>query len=388
MKIGIVGNGKMGLDILYDLIEKKYEVVLIVRKHNSVQAIKSKILKLFKRKLKIGIIKENDYKIILDNISVSSSYKELYGCNLVIETVIEDLDVKKKVVKEIEENVNDDCIISTNTSSLDIDEIFTNCTKKGRCMGIHYFYPIQFNPIVEVSTSSDTNNYSLKKVEKFLNNTGKKALLLEGEGNLILAKILTTIISYSYYLFKKGDLSVEDIDKEISNNVMRYGIFNIIDSTGVLIVKKCLIRFRNERNYFLNDTLYEDLINIEENRKCDNLIDEFNLLESKRNKSSIRSSIIASKENYSDRIKALLLNEISYILNNKIINDKTLFEAVELALGLKENILDMIMTIGQDRIKDMLNLEYNKNPADIFIYENIDKLASMRSEKDIILGVD
>ncbi|MBN8046349.1 MULTISPECIES: 3-hydroxyacyl-CoA dehydrogenase family protein [Paraclostridium] len=384
MKIGIVGNGKMGLDILNDLIEKKYEVVLIVRNPDAVKTIKSKILKLFKRKLRIGIIKEHDYKTIVDSISVSASYKDLQSCNLVIETVIENLYVKKKVVQEIEENVNDDCIISTNTSSLDIDKIFTNCRKKERCMGIHYFYPIQFNPIVEVSTSSDTNNYSIKKVEEFLHHTKKKTLLLEGEGNLILAKILTTIISYSYYLFKKGDLSVEDVDREISNNVMRYGIFNIIDSTGVLIVKKCLMRFRNERNYFLNDILYDDLTNIEKNRKCDNLIDEFNLLENKRNKSSITSSILASKENYSDRVKAVLLNEISYILNNKIITDETLFEAIELALGLKESILDMITTIGPDRIKDMLKFEYNAKSIDIFRYEKINKLVCRKLNKEIV----
>lgn len=373
MVIGIVGRGKMGLDLFNLIIEYDYKVVLIGR------AIDDNIVKKFKntlaRKVKHNLITKEHMEKMLDNICITSDYKKLKLCDIVFETVIEDLNVKQEVFKKIEDNVSSSCILATNSSSYQVDDIFDRIANKKRCMGIHFFYPMKIVKIVEINELVESDNIYIKKAEKFLSDIDRKVLLLSDNGKLILSKILTTLAAVVFNECKENNCQITQMDSLIKEKLMIFGVFEIVDSTGFKIIKNCLINFSDERHNSIYKQLYNKTIELEEKGYYGQSNGKGYLIAEAEGICVIDEEKKMQKSNYEIallNIKAIMLNEIAHIGNNIIKNNPFFLEAIEEALGLKVSLKEMYFEIQDKKIEEILYKKNKKEGQALYVKEKYD----------------
>jgi 3-hydroxybutyryl-CoA dehydrogenase len=166
---------------------------------------------------------------------------------LVIESVNEDRALKQDIFKMVEAIVRPDCIMATNTSSIPLEQVFEKCTKKDRCLGMHFFYPVKITNFVEVNKTKLTDQFFVEKVKDLLVSVEKKYLELNHEVNLLPTKLYTLFTTEIYNIYEENYLPIEEIDEIVKSNLIIFGVFEIIDSTGVNIIMECLENFMNPR---------------------------------------------------------------------------------------------------------------------------------------------
>jgi 3-hydroxybutyryl-CoA dehydrogenase len=148
----------------------------------------------------------------LNNIIITTNYDDLKDCELVIEAISEDMDVKKDVFSTLDEIVNKDAILATNTSSLSITEIARVTNRPDKIIGMHFFNPVPLMKLVEVikgiATSEDTKN----KIIEMCNTLGKTAVEVEEAPGFVVNRILIPMINEAIGILADGVASAKDID--------------------------------------------------------------------------------------------------------------------------------------------------------------------------------
>jgi len=148
--VGVVGSGAMGRGIIQVTAEGGMAVRVYDAKPGAGQAARDFIGQMLARQAEKGRLGKDEVEAAMGRISVVDGYAGLVGCDVVIEAVFEDMDVKKAVFAELDKITGPDTILATNTSSFSVTEIASVCEKKGRVAGLHYFNPVPLMKLVEV----------------------------------------------------------------------------------------------------------------------------------------------------------------------------------------------------------------------------------------------
>jgi 3-hydroxybutyryl-CoA dehydrogenase len=222
-KIAIIGAGTMGHSIAFTLLEN-FRIVNLID-------IDERALEESVKRIKYYVEAKNDKSVSLRNLSTFSDIEPgVDSVELVIETVPEDLDLKKEVFKKVDEICSDSVVITTNTSGIPIGLIADATKAKNRVIGTHFFYPVPAMPIVEVVRSRYTSDVVVDEIVKFFRSIGKRPLLVNKDvpgfiGNRLQAAMAREAIS----LVQKGVATPDDIDYAV-----RY-IFGVrFPHTGIL----------------------------------------------------------------------------------------------------------------------------------------------------------
>ena len=149
-KIGVLGAGTMGAGIAQVAAQAGHRVVLVDSNEVNLNKAKDNFEKIFKRLVEKDKLTNVQMIEILNKISYSSSIDSFSNCGLVIEAIIEKLEIKHQVFRELESVVSEDCILASNTSSLSIASIGSVLVKSDRIIGIHFFNPAPLMPLVEI----------------------------------------------------------------------------------------------------------------------------------------------------------------------------------------------------------------------------------------------
>jgi len=265
MRIGIVGSGKMGNDV-FNLIRNSQGVdkaVLICRKNETSKEINEKIKSKYMKKVSRGQLTAEDADELSKKLFASNMYEDLHDCDIVIESVTEDLCLKQGIVEKIEKMVSETCVIMSNTSSLNIKDIFVNVSMKENCAGFHFFYPVLMWPAVEICFLSDKNNDARKKVESFVEIIDKVPLHLSISSNLLISRILTAMVAYLYSIYVNFQISPSDMDYFVKDQIMAFGIFETIDASGFTIIKSCLNNFNCKQHENIMSSLLSVILSAE-----------------------------------------------------------------------------------------------------------------------------
>ena len=224
MKAGIIGSGKMGIDLFRYLKNcGGISDLTIVGRNNKT-------------------IKMRGHSIIC-----SCDYSVLGDCDLLIEAVAEDLSVKQEVFKNVAGYIKDDCIIASNTSSLDLSLVFPDVLGMHRCIGLHFFYPILLTPVVEVGGFQETSKETIDKVNLWVAAMNKSPLYLEPEAHFLITRILASLISCAYEFYLLNEITIEEIDAAV-RNLMRFGAFETLDSIGFNLSASIFSNYSTGRN--------------------------------------------------------------------------------------------------------------------------------------------
>jgi 3-hydroxybutyryl-CoA dehydrogenase len=244
-RIGIIGSGTMGSGIAQVAATYGWEVKLFDARAEALAHSRKALEKVLTRLLEKGKMdetKKSDIESKIDYVTTMGSFKD---CDLIIEAIIEDLDIKKKVFKEVESIVSKDCIIASNTSSLSIASLASSCSSPERFIGIHFFNPVPLMKLVEIIPAIQTSEETKKKAISIIDSWDKLTVVAKDTPGFIVNKVARPFYSEALRIYEEGIADFETIDwamKELGG--FRMGPFELMDFIG------------NDVNYAVTESVF------------------------------------------------------------------------------------------------------------------------------------
>ena len=175
--IGVIGQGTMGAGIAQVAAQNNCKVIAFDTNEAILQTatnnLKNTLIKLAEK----GKISAEQQRAIFNNITYTTDIQQLAPCNLIIEAIVENVDIKKKVFAQLESIVDANCILASNTSSLSITSIAAACTNSQRVIGIHFFNPAPLMALVEIVPAIQTSTEILNQAKNTIDSWGKKTVI-------------------------------------------------------------------------------------------------------------------------------------------------------------------------------------------------------------------
>lgn len=234
MNVGIIGAGTMGIGIaqvaatngckvwIYDANAKQVETATV--------GLEKTLTKLVDKQ-KISAEKMTE---ILANISIATELKDFKDCELIIEAIIENKEIKTKVFTELEKYVSESCVIGSNTSSISITSLSAELQKPERFIGIHFFNPAPLMPLVEVIPSLLTEKSLAEKIYSLMKDWGKTPVIAKDIPGFIVNRIARPYYGEGLRIVEENIATVEQVDdamKTLGN--FKMGPFELMDLIGV-----------------------------------------------------------------------------------------------------------------------------------------------------------
>ena len=187
---------------------------------------------LFAADLKKKRIKPTDLETRMGLIRGQTDYSAFKAVDLVIEAIVENIEIKKKVFGEVEKEVRPDCIIASNTSSLRLTDMASAFKDSSRFVGLHFFNPVHKMPLVEVVTHAGTSPEVVARAVAFTKAIGKTPLVCKDGPGFIVNRLLMPWLNEAAYCLYEG-YAMEDIEKALKKFGMPMGPFELIDEIGI-----------------------------------------------------------------------------------------------------------------------------------------------------------
>lgn len=248
-KIGVVGAGIMGRGIAQVASQTGCDVVMTDIEMRFVEGGIKKIDSFLSKSVEKGKIDTKEKDAIMGRIKGTLDMADLKDVDFVIEAVIEDLELKKDVFKELDELCRPDVVLATNTSSMSITEIGASTKRPDKVCGMHFFNPAPLMRLVEVIRGYSTSDETIKTATELAQKMGKTTVEVKKDSpGFIVNRILIPHFLEAIRIVEEGIASIEDVDKAVKNGLnYPMGPFELMDLTGIDIA------------YFVSEYFYKEL---------------------------------------------------------------------------------------------------------------------------------
>ena len=203
-KIGVLGAGMMGAGIAYVSAKAGYDVVLKDVSLEAAQKGKGYSEKLEAKGLERGRTTEEKSKALLDRITPTGDAADLKGVDFVIEAVFENQDLKHKVFQEIEDVVEPNAVLGSNTSTLPITGLATGVKRQEDFIGIHFFSPVDKMPLVEIIKGEKTSDEALARVFDYTLAIGKTPIVVNDSRGFFTSRVIGTFVNEALAMLGEG----------------------------------------------------------------------------------------------------------------------------------------------------------------------------------------
>ena len=261
-RAAILGGGLMGAGISHVSVAKAKVPVRIkdVSEDGVLNALKYNY-KLFETQRKRRIISKAQLQSKMLQLSGGTDFTSFNHTDIVIEAVFEDLDLKQKMVADIEENAKDSTIFATNTSSLPIGQIAEKAQRPENVVGLHYFSPVEKMPLVEVIPHEGTSDETVSTVVEFARKQGKTPIVVKDCAGFYVNRILAPYMNEAAQVLMSGE-PIGHLDKALLNFGFPVGPITLLDEVGVDIGAKIMPILVNELGErFKGPDVFDTLLN-------------------------------------------------------------------------------------------------------------------------------
>jgi len=210
--VGIVGSGIMGSGIAEVAAKAGHTVVLRSRQQASADAMVASLEKSLAKQVSRGKLEQADADATLGRVSATSKLHDLADCDLVIESIVEDLATKKELFDQLDDICKDGAIIATNTSTLPVVEMAVQTGRPERVCGVHFFNPAPAMGLVEIIRALTTSDETIAEVTKFATACGKSPVEVKDRAGFIVNALLFPYLNNAVRMLENGTASAEDID--------------------------------------------------------------------------------------------------------------------------------------------------------------------------------
>ncbi len=251
-KIGIIGCGLVGQNLARVASFYGMEVVFIEINEDKIKEAYLSIEKILDHRIEHWGMTSSEKRAILSRISGTLDYNDLKGCDFVVEA-IRAIDrggkvrERKEIFRKVEEVVDPDCIIATNSTTIVITELASELQFKERCISLHFFVSSPEARIVEVVKGLYTSDETYQKVCKFVQLINRKIVPVVESAGLVSVRIFVVVLNEACEILMEGIASMDDIDQTMKIGYgMRMGPFEIADKIGLDKIVRWMDNIYNE----------------------------------------------------------------------------------------------------------------------------------------------
>ena len=203
-KVGILGAGMMGQGIAYVSASANIDVVLKDVSLGAAEKGKAYSAKLLDKAIKRGKKDDAAKEALLSRIKPTDNNKDLEGCDLIVEAVFENLELKKTIIKETESYIKKDGVYGSNTSTLPITELATASSRPENFIGIHFFSPVDKMPLVEIIIGKKTSKETLAMAFDYVRQIQKTPIVVNDARGFFTSRVFSSYMDEGYALLSEG----------------------------------------------------------------------------------------------------------------------------------------------------------------------------------------
>jgi 3-hydroxybutyryl-CoA dehydrogenase len=340
MEVGVLGAGTMGSGIVQVAAQNGHNVVLVDLNEHILNKSKEQLKSILARLVAKERITREESEATISRVTYSQDIHDFRNCGIVIEAIIEDLEIKSHVFKQVEQIVPKGCILASNTSSLSIASIAATTENPTLVLGIHFFNPAPLMPLVEIIPAVQTSQETLKTARDLIDGWKKVTVLCKDTPGFIVNRVARPFYGEALRIYEEGIADFATIDWAMTElGGFRMGPFTLMDYIG------------NDVNYTVTETVFKAFYfdprykpSFTQKRHS-----EAGYLGRKSGRGYYDYSEDAEKDqpNTDKVLGEQILNRILVMLMNEAI------DAVFLNIGSKEDI-DLAMTKGVNYPKGLL----------------------------------
>ena len=233
-RVGIVGSGIMGSGIAEVTAKAGHEVVLRSRQQATADAMVASLEKSLNKQVERGKLEDAERSAVLGRVRAVADLGELADCDLVVESILEDLDTKKHLFTELDRICNDGAILATNTSTLPVVEMAMNTGRPDKVCGVHFFNPAPAMGLVEIVRCLTSSDETIDAVTEFATTCGKKPVLVKDQAGFIVNALLFPYLNNAVRMLDAGVATREDIDTAMKGGCnFPMGPLELLDLVGL-----------------------------------------------------------------------------------------------------------------------------------------------------------
>lgn len=245
MNVAVIGSGTMGSGIAQVAATAGCSVKIYDTNSEALSKSKSALGKTLAMLLEKGKIDVSEKERVFNSISYANDLKELSDSDLVIEAIVENLEIKRKLFSDLENIVSGHTILASNTSSLSIASIAASCTKSDRVIGIHFFNPAPLMQLVEVIPAVQTCDEILNKTIQIISDWKKVVAVTKDTPGFIVNRLARPFYGEALRIYEEGKADFATIDWAMKTfGGFRMGPFELMDFIG------------HDVNYVVTETVF------------------------------------------------------------------------------------------------------------------------------------
>ncbi|HUW10744.1 MAG TPA: 3-hydroxybutyryl-CoA dehydrogenase [Anaerolineae bacterium] len=246
-RVGVVGAGIMGAGIVQVCAQSGYEVVVSEVNDELLQKGMGTVDHFLGRAVQKEKITAAQKDEVMGRIQGTTDIKDFKDCDLIVEAIIENLDLKKELFKQLGDSCPPHALLTSNTSSMTITEMAAASGRMDKVAGLHFFNPVPVMRLVEIVTTIVTADETVKALKEFSESLGKTVVIAKDTPGFIVNRLLIPYLLHAIRLYESGLASIEDIDTAIElglNHPM--GPFRLLDILG------------NDTTLFIADNMFNE----------------------------------------------------------------------------------------------------------------------------------
>ncbi len=233
-RVGILGSGIMGSGIAEVAAKSGFDVVLRSRKQESADTMVAALEKSLAKQVERGKLDQADADAVRTRVNATDHLGAMADCDLVIESVVEDLAIKRALFAELDSVVKEDAILATNTSTLPVIEMAVATKRPDRVLGVHFFNPAPMMSLVEIIAPLTASAETVATAKGFVEACGKNAVEVKDRAGFIVNALLFPYLNNAVRMLEAGTASAEDIDSAMKGGCnFPMGPLALLDLVGL-----------------------------------------------------------------------------------------------------------------------------------------------------------
>jgi 3-hydroxybutyryl-CoA dehydrogenase len=233
-KVGVVGLGTMGAGIAQVSVQAGFETVGREVNEELGERGRSTIERYLARGVEKGRMSAEERDAALGRLSLTTELADLADCDLVVEAVLEEIDLKREVFAELDRVTRPEAILATNTSALSVAEIAESTKHPERVVGMHFFNPAPVLPLVEIVRASKSSDEAVRAAYDWAEGAGKQPVKCNDTPGFIVNRILIPLLNDCIRVLDEADVAPDEMDKAMTNGAgWPLGPCALVDLVGI-----------------------------------------------------------------------------------------------------------------------------------------------------------
>ncbi len=210
--VAIIGGGIMGQGIAQTISAAGLDVLIVERDEDQVERSKDSLKASMEREITRWAMTQSEMKSVLSRIKWTTDKSEIPECDLIIEAVDENYDLKKSIFKELDAIAKPGTIFISNTSTLSLTKIADVTNRKDKIIGMHFLNPVPKVPLVELIRAMDTSSNTVEIIKKFAAKIGKTAVEVYEYPGFVTTRAIVPLLNEAMFILLEDVATAKDID--------------------------------------------------------------------------------------------------------------------------------------------------------------------------------